>query len=109
MIANLHFKLIKQEAWYLQIKDEIIHSKKSMDKMSIAEILKIYDGKKYLCDTCNKELGGKNNFTLVDHITHLINPTVLWSCEDCIIKDMKSGNIIGEAETKLESWQIRNQ
>lgn len=76
--------------------------------MSIAEILKIYQNKEYLCDTCNKKLE-KNKFTLKDHITHLINPTVLWSCEDCIIKDMKSGNIIAEAETKLESWQIRNQ
>lgn len=109
MISNLHFQPIKQEAWYLQIKDEIQTSKRPIDKMSIAEILKMYENKKYLCDTCNKELG-KNEFTLNDHIAHLINPIIHWSCEDCIIKDMKQGNIIGATkEPKPERWQSNNK
>lgn len=107
MIANLHFQPIKQEAWYLQIKDEIQTSKRLIDKMSIAEILKMYQNKKYLCDTCNKELG-KNEFTLDDHIAHLINPIIYWNCEDCIITDIKNGKIFATTETTTK-WQSNNK
>lgn len=97
MIADLHFQPIKQEAWHLQIKDKIQTSKRPIDKLSIAEIRKMYQENMFSCDTCGKKFE-KNNFTLEEHITHLINPIVLWSCEDCIIKDLKNGNVIGATE-----------
>ena len=93
MITDSQFQPIKQEAWYLQIKDKIQHSKRPIDKMSVAEIRKIYQEKDFVCDTCGSKFE-KDNFTLEEHITHLINPIVLWSCEDCIMKDLKQDNII---------------
>ncbi len=76
--------------------------------MSIAEILKLYEERKFLCDTCNKELG-RCEFTLEDHIAHIINPIIIWSCDDCIVKDMKQGNILGSTEEpKPKNWQLDN-
>ena len=107
MKSELHIKPIQQEAWHLQIKDEIFTSKRLIDKMSTEEILKMYQNKQFLCDTCGKELG-KSEFTLEDHIAHMINPMIIWSCEDCIIKYMKQHNIIGTTEHNLKQWQIEN-
>jgi len=105
---HLHFQPIKQEAWYLQIKDEISNSKRPIDEMSIAEIRKMYQENIFSCDTCGKKFE-KNNFTLDEHITHLINPIVLWSCEDCIMKDLKQGNIVGATEEpEPNQWQSEN-
>lgn len=53
---KLFLEPIRQETWYLQIKDEISHSKRPIDKMSIAEILQMYRERKFLCDTCGKQL-----------------------------------------------------
>ena len=76
--------------------------------MSVAEIRKMYQDNAFVCDTCGHGFT-KNNFTLEEHITHLINPIVLWSCEDCILKDMKQGNIIGASEeTTPKRWQTEN-
>jgi len=105
--SNLYFEPIRQESWYLQIKEKITYSKRSIDKMSIAEIIEMYQNKNFLCDSCGKKLG-KNNFTLEDHITHLINPIVLWNCDDCIIKDIHNGKIMGQTETEPEDWQTSN-
>ena len=108
MESELRFEPIEQEAWYLQIKDELPTSKRTIDKMSIAEILTMYDNKKFLCDTCDKELG-KYSFSLEDHIAHMINPIIVWSCEDCLMRDVKQGNIIGSTkEPKPELWQTEN-
>jgi hypothetical protein len=85
---------IKQEAWHIQLKDKRLSGKRPIDKMSIAQILRMYEERKFLCDTCGKELVGKNVCSLKDHIAHLINPKVLWSCEDCLIDDFKNGRII---------------
>jgi hypothetical protein len=90
---------IKQDAWYFQIKDEIPHSKRPIDKKPIAEILQMYRGRKFLCDTCGKELIGKIDFSIEDHIAHMINPIILWSCEDCIImSDIKNGRVIAATD-----------
>lgn len=106
--SELDFKPIKQQAWYLQIKENISNSKRSIDKMSIAEIRKMYQENNFNCDTCGKKFE-KNNFTLEEHITHLINPIVLWSCEDCIVHDLKQGNVLGSTEEpKFEKWQTEN-
>lgn len=108
LIPQLHCKPIKQQSWYLQIKDTIQNSKRPIDKMSIAEIRKMYEDNNFVCDTCGKKFE-KDNFTLEEHITHLINPIVLWSCEDCIMTDLKQGNIIGSTEeSKPEKWQTEN-
>ena len=108
MIAALHIKPQKQEAWYLQIKNEIQTNKRTIDKMSIKEINQMYEQKKILCDDCGKELE-KSNIPLDDHISHLINPRVIWSCEDCIIKCVKDGRVIASTkEPEPEQWQVDN-
>ncbi|HET8794611.1 MAG TPA: hypothetical protein VFM31_12510, partial [Nitrososphaeraceae archaeon] len=56
------------------------------------------------CDTCTKELG-KCNFTLEEHILHLINPMVLWTCEDCLMEDMRNDRVIASMSSKLEQWK----
>ena len=92
---------IKQEAWYLQIKDKICSSKRPIDKMPIAKILQMYEQRAFLCDTCGKELG-RTDFSLEDHIAHMINPLILWSCEDCLMDDMKNGRVIGAIDNFLK-------
>jgi hypothetical protein len=89
---------IKQDAWYFQIKDEIPHSKRPIDKKPIAEILQMYRARKFLCDTCGKELIGKIDFSIEDHIAHMINPIILWSCEDCIMSDIKNGRVVAATD-----------
>ena len=95
----MHLEPVKQQAWYIQIKDEIQGSKRPVDKMSVHEVLEMYREKKFLCDTCGKELG-RIDFSVEDHIAHIINPIVLWSCEDCIIGDMKAGRILAATENE---------
>jgi hypothetical protein len=53
-----------------------------MDKMPIAEILQMYRARKFLCDTCSKELD-KIDFSIEDHIAHMINPIILWKMGSC--------------------------
>jgi len=91
---------IKQEAWYkqhLSIIQEITKRERPIDKMSIAEIRKMYNEKKFLCDSCGKEFD-KVNYTLDEHILHLIYPLYLWSCENCFQDDLQNGRIIATAE-----------
>lgn len=108
MTAELYFKPNKQESWYKQIKDEIQTSKRTIDKMSIKEINQMYEQKKILCDDCGKDLE-RSDIPLEDHITHLINPMIIWSCEDCVIKCVKNGNVIGATEeSKPDQWQLDN-
>ena len=100
---------IKQQAWHLQIKDEISKNKRPIDKLSIAEIRKMYQERKFLCDSCGNELG-KCEYTLEEHITHLINPSYYWCCEDCLQNDLRSNRIIAiSEEPKPENWQIENR
>lgn len=103
-MENLASESIPQIAWYLQIKDEMPHSKRPIDKMTTAEIVDMYEQKNFLCDTCGKELG-KCDFSLQDHVIHLINPMILWSCEDCLINDVKNSRIIGSTkEPNPQNW-----
>ena len=104
---ELNIKPAKQIPWYLQIKDNIIYSKRIIDELSIKEINQMYKSKKFLCDDCGKELE-KSDIPMDDHISHLINPRVIWSCEDCIIQCMKNGNVIASNEPEPESWQTEN-
>ena len=94
MEENLSLEPIKQEAWHLQLKDKRQSGKRPIDKMSTAQVLQMYRERKFLCDTCGKELVGRVDFSLEDHIVHLINPIMLWSCEDCIMDDYKNGRVI---------------
>ena len=107
MNDTLHVKRVKQESWYKQIKDRIPNSKRPIDQLSISQINQMYKQKKFLCDDCGNELE-KSDIPLEDHISHLINPMVLWSCEDCIIKCMKNGSVIGATEENPNQWQIDN-
>ena len=105
-IPKLHSHPIPQIAWYLQIKDRIPQSKRPTDKMTTAEIGEMYRTNKFLCDTCNKELG-KCNFTLEEHILHLINPMILWTCKNCLFDDMKNGRVIASL-SKISNSKKKN-
>lgn len=107
-IPELYTSPIKQEAWYKQIRKEIENSKRPIDKMSIAEINKMYEEGKFLCDTCGKEMIG-SKILLKDHILHLINPSILWCCEDCYQSDLRNDRIIAMEESHPESWQEQNK
>jgi hypothetical protein len=96
---------IKQQAWYLQIKDKIAESKRPLDKMSIAQISEIYRQRRFLCDKCGKELQNSKKISLEEHVIHLINPSTQWACEDCFQSDLKKGRIIAISEEKSEQWQ----
>lgn len=106
-MIKLGIEPIKQQAWHLQVKDKVKISKRPIDKMSIAEIYDMYENKKFLCDECGSSLG-KIDFSLKDHILHMINPKQIWCCEDCVIKNMKSENFIGMVETKENNYQLNN-
>jgi hypothetical protein len=96
-MENLSLEPVKQQAWYLQIKDQIQSSKRLIDKMPIAAILEMYRERKFRCDTCGKDLG-RIDFSFEDHIAHMINPSIIWSCEDCLIDDMKHNRIVASTD-----------
>ncbi len=106
-VPELHREPIKQQAWYLQIKDEIPNSKRPIDKMSIAEILEMYQNNDFVCDDCGSKMG-KMNCTLKEHIAHVINPIVHWSCEDCIIQAIRNGRVIASTAT-TDKWKLSNR
>jgi len=95
---NLSLEPVKQEAWYLQIKDQIQSSKRTIDKMPIAIILEMCRERRFVCDTCENQLG-RIDFSLEDHIAHIINPSIIWSCEDCLIGDMKNNRIVAATDS----------
>ena len=104
---ELHSEPIKQQAWYLQIKDEMPTSKRPIDKMSTAEIVKMYQNNDFVCDDCGAKLG-KTNFPLEEHVAHLINPMLLWACEDCIIQDIRNGRVLAASVT-TDRWKLSNR
>lgn len=104
-MENLLSEPVKQQAWHMQIRNQISSSKRVIDKMPIAKILQMYEQRQFLCDTCGKELG-RVDFSLVDHITHMINPSILWSCEDCLVADMKNQRTIAALDN-FKSHDIR--
>jgi len=92
---QLFMEKAPQVAWWKQF--DYSKSIKPMDKMPIAEIVKLYESGFVLCDSCGKKLKiSESKFTLLDHITHLINDKVLWSCEGCYLEDKRTGKIIAE-------------
>lgn len=102
-MPKLHVRSIPQVAWHLQIKERLARSKRTIDNMSINDFATMYRNRNLLSDTCGKSLG-RFDFTLEDHIIHLINPSFVWSCEDCILDDMKNGRIIAQTHDR-PSWQ----
>jgi hypothetical protein len=106
----LFSKPIKQESWYLQIKEKIGKSKRPIDNMSVAQVRQIYIDRQFLCDLCGKILQNPSNISLEEHILHLINPSVEWSCEDCFQSDLRNGRILAMSEDpKAEQWQQQNE
>jgi transcription initiation factor IIE alpha subunit len=100
-IPELFSEPIKQQAWHIQYKT--IRKKittrfqRPIDEMSMANIAEMYKSKTFLCDSCGKELGGCN-YTLEDHVLHLIDPRYYWSCGDCIQDDFRNGRVIAMSE-----------
>ncbi len=98
MTPDLFREPVPQVAWWKQ--SDFSKSIRPIDKMPIAEILKMYESGFILCDTCGKKsLITECAYTLLDHITHIINPIVLWSCEGCYLECKRKGQIIGETES----------
>ena len=105
LVSELGFKLIPQIAWYSQIAEQIKTSKRIIDTLPIKDISDMYDSKKFICDTCGKSLE-KCDFSVSDHVTHLINPSIYWSCEDCINSDIRNGGIFAMSElSRSEIWK----
>jgi hypothetical protein len=48
----------------------------------------------------------KCDFTLEEHILHVINPLYYWCCEDCFQSDLRNDRIISIGEEKIEDWKI---
>jgi hypothetical protein len=107
-IPQLLWTPAKQEPWYDQIKDDIQNSKRPTDKMSVKQIKEMYIERKFLCDTCGKEFD-KTDFTLEEHILHLIDPIYYWSCEDCFQSDLRNNRIIAMSEEKIQNWQCEGK
>ena len=104
MIPELFSEPIKQQAWHLMFNADIDKRgyKRPIDRMPVAEILKMYEEENFICDGCGARIG-KVNCTLKEHIAHLINPIVGWSCDKCMLKLYKSGDIIaGDVEGLLK-------
>ena len=96
-MKNLTVEHVPQVAWYKQIKDEISKGHRIIDQYSIKDIDDMYRDKMFICDLCGACIDG-SNFSLSDHIIHLINPMVHWSCDNCIGRDLKNGVIIAASE-----------
>ncbi|MGD1837526.1 MAG: hypothetical protein ACPKPY_05655, partial [Nitrososphaeraceae archaeon] len=94
----------KKGNWHLQIGDKISSSSRPIDKMSLKEISHMYTSNEFVCDGCGKNLN-KVNFSLYEHIMHLINPVRHWTCEDCFQYDLRNGKIIAIEEEKILDWQ----
>jgi hypothetical protein len=86
-ILQLSSKPIPQIAWYLQNKEELSKLRRHIDKMTTLEISRMYECGKFFCDTCGRELDNKH--TLQEHILHMINPKIIWNCEDCFQSDLR--------------------
>lgn len=85
---------VKQEPWYLQIRSNIVKSNRPIDKMTIAELYKMYREEKFLCDDCGNPLKLGWQPTLEEHIIHIINPLTGWACGDCMDQMRKEGRIL---------------
>jgi len=94
LIADLHIKPIKQEAWHLSINNKMNKSKRIIDAMSQGEIYQMYQDKNFVCDTCGKTIPNVNLIPIEQHAIHLIDPTCYWVCESCEKKDFKNNNVI---------------
>ncbi len=104
-IPELFCKSPVSGSWYSQIKEKIGHSKRPIDKMSIKEINEMYKKGIFNCDSCGNEFD-KTDFTLRDHISHLIDPLYYWVCEDCFQSDLRNNHIIAiEEEKNLTDYQ----
>jgi len=102
--STLYSKPIPQISWYIQLKDKFDSSTRTIDRMNLVQIGRMYSEGIFLCDTCGKKLD-KCSLSTEEHILHLLNPMVLWSCDDCIISDLKNKRIIASLENTEESWK----
>jgi len=84
---------IPQISWWKQ--RDYSKSIKPMDKLPLIEIQKLYESGFVLCDSCGKKIKISDcKYSLVDHITHLINTHVVWTCEGCYLQEKREGKII---------------
>lgn len=100
-IQNIGYRPIKQEPWHRQIQNMMSRSIRLIDTMSINEIIIMYKNKNFLCDICGKKLQkDEYDLTLEYHITHMINPKILWMCELCLNDDIDNGRILASIPVK---------
>ncbi len=109
-ISRLVSEPIKQQAWRLQTKDDFNNTKRPIDKKSVVQIYEMFKEKKFICDICGKNISISREINLEEHIIHVINPEVIWTCEDCFQLDLRNGRIIAiSKEPEPEKWQIENK
>ncbi|TVP41909.1 hypothetical protein [Candidatus Nitrosocosmicus arcticus] len=82
--------------WYVNHPTYINKGLRIIDDMTYSEIYQMYDNEEFRCDTCGKPLKdeGELDIPVKDHINHLLNPQIIWSCMDCINEDFKKGRIL---------------
>ena len=96
---ELIVEFIKQQEWHKQFFEHYdkphIKFIRRTDRMSIKEILDLYRQNLIPCDTCDRNISLKGSkLTLLDHISHTLNPKCLWGCDICIQRDYREGRII---------------
>lgn len=94
MIANLHSKPPKQEAWHKQVSKNMNKSQRIIDTMSQGEIYQMYKNKEFVCDDCGKQIPNVHLIPIEQHMIHLIDPTCHWVCETCTDDDLENDKVI---------------
>lgn len=85
------------EPWHVNHPTQnITKGLRIIDDMTYSEIYQMYEHEDFRCDTCGKSLKdeGDLNISAKDHVVHILNPQIVWSCMDCIEGDFKKGKIL---------------
>lgn len=92
------------EPWYLNNPANTIRKglKRVIDSMTYSEIYEMYENEDYRCDTCGRPLKEERDLQISakDHIIHLLNPNIIWSCTDCLSNDFEHDRVIMMTYTK---------
>ncbi len=116
--APLIMHEVKQQEWWKQWMEHIDHGikvtgepeyRRTIDRMSVAEISEMYKRGMHPCDTCDRELqlraSDLTTHGLAYHITHVINQHMLVGCDECMYDDYKNGRIL--AGDVPDEWRER--
>lgn len=92
-----------EDPWYINNPANVIRKglQRIIDSMTYSEIYEMYDKEDYRCDTCGRPLkdDGELHISIKDHVIHLLNPSIIWSCIGCINNDFKKRRVIMTTST----------